>query len=381
MKSQDLKSAESIGNWLAVYIAFDPLYDWLSSSSFNLSLGLLRLSDVISLFFLAIFIYLVQARREGWGRLDTYAWSLVAITFYRIAVDLMQDGDVRVGEDVPRMLLNLVLYVSATGAIVVRRRMLVACGIALSVYYIGCVLQIPIGGLSQRFTSIYLIPNFLAFNAINIFVLVRALGVRGAWAATLAFGSIGLIVLSKTRTVLMTIVFFYKTVKSAAARYVVIALLVLSSILGAGESVRISGEVDDFWNFDGRVPIWISIIDRFDDFNLLLGSGSDALRRFEVFVMYDEHGDQMGYLKAQNHYLQTLVELGLFGLIIWIVGVFGYLRRIYHSRRWNGNSLLGLAFVSSLLVIQIFENDIFINPTVSIVLGLLVSKSFYLVRR
>ena len=97
--------------------------------------------------------------------------------------------------------------------------------------------------------------------------------------------------------------------------------------------------------------------------------------------MYDEHGDQMGYLKAQNHYLQTLVELGLFGLIIWIVGVFGYLRRIYHSRRWNGNSLLGLAFVSSLLVIQIFENDIFINPTVSIVLGLLVSKSFYLVRR
>ena len=374
------RAAEWIGKWLAVYIAVDPINDWLSGSVANGVLGIVKLSDIFSFIFLAVFVFLVRSSRQGWRRLDSYAWSLVLVTLYRVFVDLLQ-SDLSVGDDVPRMALNVAIYVAATKAVVSRKKMLYACAISLAIYYLGCVTQFLDGGVGQRFSSIYLIPNFLAFNAINIFVLVRALQIHGWWSGFLAFDAVGLILLSKTRTVLMTLVFFYRTVRSVGLRFLVVVLLILLSIFGAGESVRISGEVDDFWNFDGRVPIWIAIIERFGDFNLLLGSGSDALRRFEVFVMYDEDGDQMGYLKAQNHYLQTLVEVGIVGLLIWFLGVVLYLLKLYRSRVWNVNAQLGGAFVASLLVIQLFENDIFVNPTVSLILGLLVSKSFVLPRR
>lgn len=380
MNQRSLRAAELLGRSLAIYIAIDPIYDWLSGSVLNNVLGVIRLSDVLSLSFLAVFTLLVRSSPQGWRGLDSYAWSLILLTLYRIFVDLLQ-VDTSVGDDVPRMALNLVIYVAATKAIVSRKEMLHACAFSLFIYYVGCIAQLPSGGFGQRFSSIYLIPNFLAFNAINIFVLIRALQIPGWWSNFLALSAFGLILLSKTRTVLMTMVFFYKIVRSISIRFLIVALVLVFSIVGAGESVRISGEVDDFWNFDGRVPIWTAIIDRFDDFNLILGSGTDALRRFEVFVMYDEQGDQMGYLKAQNHYLQTLVEVGVIGCAIWLFGIFSYLRKLFRSRSWNVSSNLGFAFVAALLVIQLFENDIFVNPTVSLVLGLLVSKYFVFARR
>lgn len=366
-----------LGYLLIAYLAVDPLYDALTVAPYNLNVGGLRVSDWISLFFLGSFSYFISKDRFRLFRLDGYSLSLVAITIYRLFLDSFYP-DTNVGEDIPRMFLNLILYASASVAVVRRKHLLYVCHWVVLILGVSAFLQVAAEGISVRASSIYLIPNFLAFNSLNIFVLYRLAGADGFGGVIGQLASLGLIALSKTRTVIISLVFFFSSIRSPIAKYGVVLVFLVFYLLGAGESVRIAGHVDDFWNFDGRVPIWVAIYDRIDDFNLFFGSGSDALRRLEVFVMYDDAGDQLGFLKAQNHYIQTLVELGFVGLVIWTAGILSYVRLLLASRRWNAHYQTGLAFVSSLLMVQLFENDLFVNPTVSIVLGMLVSKRFVL---
>lgn len=367
--------AQLIGGLIVIYLTVDPIYDALTVSVFNVVVAGFRISDWISLFFLGSISYLLIFRRTRLFYLDGYAASILLLVFYRGIVDSFYEG-ISVGEDAPRMFLNLMLYVAASVALIDKKKLIFASCFTLLIYGIVALQQVSTDGLAVRATAIFLIPNFLAFNALNMFVLFRLSVLDGVFSVAGALGSVALILLSKTRTVIITLMFFFGTVRSNLAKYGVLLVMLLFYLAGAGETVRISSDVDDFWNFDGRVPIWIAILDRFDDFNLLWGTGSDALRRLQVFVMYDELGDQMGYLKAQNHYLQTIAEIGLVGLFIWMAGIYAYLLRLIGTVKWSADVQLGYAYLGSLLVIQVFENDIFVNPTVSIILGLLVSKNF-----
>lgn len=367
--------ATRLGALIVLYLAVDPFYDALAVSPLNASFFGVRASDWFALVFLLAFAYFLFFQKVRIFYLDLYGLSIIVLACYRFLVDLAYD-DIRAGEDVPRMLLNFLLYASSLVAAVSRRKLFFACALSLIVYGASAALQVASDGLSVRASAIFLNPNFLAFNALNLVVLFRLCGTETSWARMGAILSVALIVLSKTRAVMFSMLFFVFAVRSNLVRFVLGLLAIGFAFFGGAEWARMAGHVDDFWSFDGRVPIWLAIFERFSDFDFIFGSGTDVLRRLEVFVMYDDTGASSGYLRAQNNYLQTLVEVGLVGLGIWVAGVVAYWFRLVNSSKWNTNWRIGAAFLSSLLTLQVFENDIFVNPTVSIILGLLLSKSF-----
>lgn len=357
---------------LVLFLLLDPLYDWVAASAWNPRLAGVSLSDLYLMAILLLSGLHFVSRGVRSFLTDPYILLGLLILVDRLVVDLAT-GTLGHIDYVPRTVFNLVVYHLATQSAPHRTCWGWLAVAGLLTYLVFSLGQIPAAlDAGGRLTSLFGNPNFLAFNALNLLVLL-AMFPLGRRSNVLA-GATGLVLLalSKTRSVLLASLWFlHRLVRRKRALVLVIATLAVVGFLSA-DFLRL-GNDRGLSNLNGRVQIWRAIMGHFHQMDLIWGNGSNAASRFEIVPYFDAAtGRVVGFTQPQNHYLLILIESGVVGLVLWLAQIAVYLRRLGRLP-WDRVNRLAWSFVMALLTVQLLENEVFSNPTVRLIMGLAIA--------
>jgi hypothetical protein len=357
---------------VALFLVCDPVYDWLVSSSWNPAFVGIKITDAYLLIVLGLFGLFIAIKGIRWILTDLFLMLGVLYLITRLIVDASY-GLFSSIDYLPREILNLSIYALATKVRPEATNWSRLARWSLFVYLVAAIPQLgqSIIGVN-RITSIFGNPNFLAFNVLNMLVLL-ALFPRVV-AKDRIWGGIGLVLLllTKTRSVLLASLWFVGRVVKRKRNLVIVALGVALLSLFAADFLRLNQSLGTA-NLNGRVQIWRAIAIKINQMNLVFGSGTNVASRLEIIPFYDhETGRIMGFTQPQNHYIWVVLETGFVGLLLWTAQIAWYLRSLSRLPQDRVNQLTR-SFIYALLTIQLAENGMFANPTVLLIMGLAVA--------
>ena len=358
---------------IGFFLFCNPVFDWMTMSGINPELGGLRLSDFYLITMLVVFSLYFVLHGIRWVLREPYIMVGLLLLGYRLMVDHL-NGVHSFLEFGPRTVFNIALFALAT-RVRTRRTNWSLLALWNLAFALACALpamgQSLVTGL--RLQSFYLNPNFLAFNAFHLGMLV-VLFPNSNWGRRLATViSLILIILSRTRSVLLSSFWFIgQFVRRRRNLALLAAALVVTGLYGT-EFLRL-GHDQGVQTLNGRLQIWRAIAIHLEHINWWLGGGSGVDVRLEFMPAWDAvTGRIIGFVKPQNHYLLLLVESGFVGLLIWWSRILLYLHQLRRQPRDRVNKLV-FCYVGSLLTIQLLENEIFVNPLVVLIMGLALAK-------
>lgn len=357
------------GKLLAFYLVLDPAYDWLSTSSFNVSIGPLNISDLFLLGLMMIMLlYMAKSGFRGYSP-DLFVTFNLLLLLHRVIVDFSHELTYY-RSYLPRSVFIVVLYLFTRNCRPSMTNWTKLAFWTLGVYLVFAIPQLSSSLLTMnRISSIFNNPNFLAFNLFNIMILIYMFPPRrvGAWFFWTM--SLILLLLTKTRSVIISMAWLLLLVMKRNRLIVIPVIFIVVAFFSYADFFRL-GSTSEVGSLNGRIIIWQEIISASDKMNLLTGSGTKTIERYEINPYYDAlTGKIAGYVQPQNHYLLLLVESGTLGLILWWVQILGYLRDLLKTPKGRVRDS-AISFLGALLTIQLLENDIFANPTTVLIMGL-----------
>lgn len=125
------------------------------------------------------------------------------------------------------------------------------------------------------------------------------------------------------------------------------------------------------WSYSSnayRLNIWLSCLEMLKD-NLLIGIGPGNLTFTNVYSLYMKSGYHA--LGAYNIFLETVIETGILGLIVFILIVLTAFTRL-HNLFWNSNNLYIKAFAISIFIAMLsiishgMVDTVFFRPQIQI---------------
>lgn len=125
---------------------------------------------------------------------------------------------------------------------------------------------------------------------------------------------------------------------------------------------------------NGRIDLWvdsIKYIDRND--SILLGSGLENFSIYRLTIEDNTVHNLLRYDKTHNIYLNILVETGIFSLIVYLIWIFIYHKKIINSKNMLSTillfSLIGYN-IQGLFNINVYQVSIYYYMFIGIALGL-----------
>lgn len=357
---------------ISAYLCFSPLFDLITMRDLNPTIIGIRISDIYLLILLCCAGLYFVVNGIKWMVREPFVFIGILFILYKIIVDMFAGVNYYM-DFLPRMILNLVMFALATRANLERKYFVWLIFWNIVFYTVFSIPQLAVSLIGQgRVNSFYTIPNTLAFNTLHFIVLLAFLPqVRWISRITTVL-SIILILMTKTRSVIISSLWFIKYIMKKWRIVAIITAIGVLIYISQSDILRIS-DLSNVMSLNGRIQIWKSIEQHFEAKDLFFGQGTGVDVRMEILPRWDpDTGKVVGFVRPQNHYLQLLIENGFIGLFLWCLRVFVYLRQIKKLPGDKVNQLV-TSFVAALLSIQLMENEAFVSPCVMLIMGLALS--------